>query len=173
MEVLVFGKRVIAQSLADAPTNAPVITPTDLMKHMPLTPDAPPSELEPTLAGLQDLLWSQVGILRSGGSPAGSRADVGAMADRVGIALRPRLARAGKHCAHLQAHGNGCAGAGGESRGTLPHRLSHTAGALVAAHRLPQRDILIPGGCLSRIPLRAHYNPYHNSPSLRSEPLGR
>ena len=66
MEVLVFGKRVIQQSLADAPTKVPVITPTDRLKHMPLTPDAPPSELEPTLAGLQDLLWSQVGILRSG-----------------------------------------------------------------------------------------------------------
>jgi len=69
MEVLVFGKRIIQRILeGGAQTAVPAWGPHDVLHH--LGPQSAPSQrLEvPTLAGLQDLLWNKVGIVRSGQS---------------------------------------------------------------------------------------------------------
>lgn len=67
MEVLVFGKRVIQRTLDGAPElRTPVLSSTDLQTHLPIIPAEEPSEVEPTLASVQELLWNNVGILRSG-----------------------------------------------------------------------------------------------------------
>lgn len=67
MEVLVFGKRVVQRTLdGDPELSAPVLGETDLRVHLPVTPKEAASAVEPTLANVQELLWSNVGILRSG-----------------------------------------------------------------------------------------------------------
>ena len=69
MEVLVFGKRAIARSLGDG-ASSPVLGPNDqLFAFTDLEPSSDQNgdaAGDLSLAGLQDLLWNNVGILRSG-----------------------------------------------------------------------------------------------------------
>lgn len=70
MEVLVFGKRIVTRTL-EAASGAPtdVLKPADEVRRLAaLTPAG--SDSAPSLVKLQDLLWSRVGIVRSGESLA-------------------------------------------------------------------------------------------------------
>ena len=66
MEVLVFGKRVIQRSLDNASSpREPILSAGDVYRSLADVADDDASEAAPTLAGLQELLWDNVGILRS------------------------------------------------------------------------------------------------------------
>ena len=69
MEVLVFGKRILQRTLQAGLDAAPVsvLKPNDEVCRLPASTGGGPAPA-PTLAAVQDLLWSQVGIVRSGES---------------------------------------------------------------------------------------------------------
>ncbi len=69
MEVLVFGKRIIARTLepAQKAVASDILAPNDEVCRL-TSPSPERSVNDPTLLSLQDLLWSEVGIVRSGES---------------------------------------------------------------------------------------------------------
>lgn len=66
MEVPVFGKRIVQATLEPTTARGPVLHTDDQHCRLVVQPSPPPAA--PTLLRLQDLLWSQVGIVRSGES---------------------------------------------------------------------------------------------------------
>jgi len=91
MEVLVFGKRIVSRTLEGASgTLAEVLKSTDEVRRLS-TATAPADDGPPTLARLQDLLWSRVGIVRSGESLAGAAATLAAWAQAPAGGDRPAV----------------------------------------------------------------------------------
>ncbi|MEK7214542.1 MAG: FAD-binding protein, partial [Chloroflexota bacterium] len=66
MEVLVFGHRVIRHTVASPRAASPVLGPLDRRYDFSPSPATTPEMPGLSLAGLQGLLWGEVGILRTG-----------------------------------------------------------------------------------------------------------